>query len=390
MKKIITRLAFSAALAVVGFMACTKKMTNQYFGNGSTPTMTVSATTIAPTPADSSNNVLAISWTNPHYATDSATELYSIQIDSSGRNFSKAITIAVSGALVDSLTAKQINTIALGFGFSYNVAYNMDIRVISSYANNNQQLTSNTITVSYTPYVIPPKVPPPTSGLLFLVGSVTQGTAWSNPVQSPTAVYQFERVDSVDYAGVFNLTAAGQFLVVPVNGSWTNKFATADNSESGTGGSFAYNASNNFTGPATAGWYTIWFNFQAGTYTITPYTQPIIPDSLFVVGNATAGGWNNPVPDPGQAMTQLNSTQFSITLPLSAAGQYLLLPTNGSWTNKFAVNNNNTPPASGGAFGYNPNSTQNGTWNTNFNGPANAGTYTIIADFLNYTYTVTQ
>src|SRR5580704_13263757 len=165
MKNIITKLAFSAALAVVGFMGCTKKMTNQFFGDGTAPTMKLSTTTLAPTPADSSNQVLAISWTNPHYATDSATELYSIQIDSSGRNFSKAITIAVSGALVDSLTAKQINTIALGFGFSYNVAYNMDIRVISSYANNNQQLTSNTITVSYTPYVIPPKVPPPTSGL---------------------------------------------------------------------------------------------------------------------------------------------------------------------------------------------------------------------------------
>ena len=390
MKKNISQLYFVAAFAVLGFMACQKKMTNQYFGNGSTPTLKLSATTIAPTPADSSTDVLAISWTNPHYATDSATELYTIQIDSSGRNFSQAVSIPVSGALVDSLTAKQINTIALGFGFSYNVAYNMDVRVISSYANYNEELISNTITISYTPYVIPPKVPPPTSNLLFLVGSVTQGTAWSNPVQSPTAVYQFEQVDSVDYAGVFNLLGGGQFLIVPVNGSWTNKFATADNSELGAGGTFGFNAANNFTGPATAGWYTIWMNFQAGTYTITPYTQPIIPDSLFVVGSATSGGWNNPVPDPGQAMTQVNSTQFSVTLPLSAAGQYLLLPTNGSWTNKFAVNNNNTPPASGGAFGYNPNSTQNGTWNTNFNGPANAGTYTIVADFLNYTYTVTQ
>jgi hypothetical protein len=390
MKKNIYRLPLVICMAAASLIACEKKMTNQFFGNGTTPTMKLSTTSLTPTPADSSTEVLAISWTNPHYATDSASELYTIQIDSSGRNFSKAVSIPVSGALVDSLTAKQINTIALGFGFSYNVAYNMDVRVISSYSNYNEDLTSNTMTISYTPYVIPPKVVPPSTHLLFLVGSVTQGTAWSNPVQSPTAVYQFEEVDSVDYAGVFNLTAGGQFLVVPVNGSWTNKYATADNTESGTGGGFGYNANNNFTGPAAAGWYTIWFNFQAGTFTITPYTQPIIPDSLFVVGSATAGGWNNPVPDPGQAMTQLNSTQFSITLPLSAAGQYLLLPTNGSWTNKFAVNNNNTPPASGGAFGYNPNSAQNGTWNTNFNGPANAGTYTLTADFLNYTYIVTQ
>src|SRR5580658_1143223 len=192
---IINKLFFVAGVALVGFMACSKKTTNQFFGNGSTPTMTLSTKSLAPTPADSSEDVLAISWTNPHYATDSATELYTIQIDSSGRNFSKAFSIQVTGALSDSLTAKQINTIALGFGFSYNVAYNMDVRVISSYSNYNEELLSNTITISYTPYVIPPKVVPPSTNQLFLVGSVTQGTAWSNPVQSPTAVYQFEEVD---------------------------------------------------------------------------------------------------------------------------------------------------------------------------------------------------
>jgi len=375
MKNNQSRLFFAAALAVFGFIACTK-MTNQYFGNGSTPTMSVSTTTLTPTPADSSNNVLAISWTNPHYATDSATELYTIQIDSSGRNFSKAVSIAVSGALVDSLTAKQINTIALGFGFSYNVAYKMDVRVISSYANYNQEFTSNTITITYTPYVIPPKVAPPT-GALYLVGSATVG-GWNNPVPVPTQV--FEKVDSVDFAGVFNLSANGQFLVLPVNGDWTNKFATADNTESGTGGSFAYNASNNFTGPAAAGWYTIWLNFQAGTFTITPYSGTV-PDSLFLVGSATTGGWNNPVPEPSQVFTQQNSSQFSISAPLSAAGQFLMLPVNGSWTNKYATSDA-TETGTGGTFGYNA--------NNNFTGPANAGTYTIMVDFVSGKFTISQ
>src|SRR5579872_2080321 len=142
---------FAAGLAFPLFLACSK-MTNPYYGNGTTPTLKLSASTITPTPADSLRNVLALSWTNPHYATDSATELYTIQIDSSGRNFSHAVSIKVSGALSDSLTAKQINTIALGFGFAYNVAYKVDVRLISSYANNNEQLTSNVITITYTPY----------------------------------------------------------------------------------------------------------------------------------------------------------------------------------------------------------------------------------------------
>jgi len=121
-------------------------------------------------------------------------------------------------------------------------------------------------------------------------------------------------------------------------------------------------------------------NFQAGTFSVTPYTQ-VLPDSLFLVGDATAGGWNNPVPVPNQVFSRINASQFSISVPLTGGKQYLMLPVNGDWTNKFAVANSSVP-ASGGAFGYN--------LPTNFNGPTADGTYTIVADFLNYHYTLTS
>src|SRR6185437_9784663 len=364
---------FAVCLALTTLLACTK-MSNQYYANGSTPTLKLSVTTLAPATGDSLKKVLALSWSNPHYSTDSSKELYTIQIDSSGRNFSRAVNIQVSGALVDSLTAKQINTIALGFGFAYNVAYKLDVRLISSYANNNEQLTSNVITLTYTPYVIPPKVAPPGTKQLFLVGSATVG-GWTNPVPVPSQ--QFEMVDSVNYAGVFNLSGGQQYLILPKNGDWTNKYAVANSNVPATGGAFGYNGNDgtyntNFNGPANPGLYEIWVNFQAGTYTVTPYTQ-FLPDSVFIVGSATAGGWNNPVPDPGQVLTQINSTQWQIALPLSGGQQYLLLPVNGDWTNKFAVESANIP-AAGGSFGYNGN---NSKYGTNFNGPANSGTYTV-------------
>src|ERR1700722_7874782 len=360
-------LLIGGLLAIVG--AACSKMTNAYYHQGSIPNLQVSFMTLAPATADSLKNVFALSWTNPNYSTDSATVLYTIQIDSSGRNFSKAQSWTVTGAMVDSFSAKQLNTLALGFGFNYNVANNLDVRVVSSYANNNEQLMSNTVTISYTPYVTPPKVAPPATKKLYLVGSAT-ADAWNNPV--PVA-QQFEMVDSVDYAGVFNLSAGGQYLLLPLNGDWTNKYAVTDANVPATGGSFGYNGGNaaynpNFNGPASAGWYEIWVNFQTGTYTVTPYAEPTLPDSLFIVGSATADAWNNPVPEPSQVFTQISSTQFQITVPLSAAGQYLMLPVNGSWTNKYAVASG-TVPASGGSFGYN--------LSTNFNGPANAGTYTI-------------
>jgi hypothetical protein len=387
MKNYVRYILIGGLLLMVG-AACTKKMTNQYFGNGTTPTLTASTSKLTPATADSLNNVLTLSWTNPRYATDSSTELYTIQIDSSGRNFAKAVSFQVSGALVDSISAKQLNTISVGFGFSFNVAYSLDIRVISSYANNNQQLMSNTVTVNYTPYVVPPKVAPP-PGLLYLVGAASQG-GWNAPVPVPTQA--FEQVDSVDYAGVFNLNGGQQFLILPQNtGSYDNKLATNDNNETGTGGAFAYNDNNNFTGPATSGWYTIWLNFQTGNYTITPYSGTV-PDSLFIVGSATPGSWTSPVPEPSQALSQVNSSQFTVTLPFVAAGQYLLLPTNSTtannFTNKYAVGNSNNA-ANSGIFGYNPNGA-NAAFNNNFNGPANAGNYKLTVDFLQNTYTLTS
>lgn len=377
MKLNISKSLLVALSLVFGVLAC-QKQTNTYYANGTTPVLTSSTTTIAATPADSLSTALVLNWTNPNYATIASTEKYTIQIDSAGRNFSKAVNFVVTGVLTDTFTSKQINEVALGFGFSYNVAYDMDVRVVSSYANNNEQLPSNTLTINVTPYVIPPKVQPPISGELFLVGDATQG-GWNNPVPVPSQ--QFEQIDSVHYGGVFNLVGGKQYLILPVNGDWSNKYAVADNSVSGLsdGGKFGYNLSDNFPGPANDGLYTIMVDFQQGTFSVTPFTE-VLPDSLFLVGDATAGGWNNPVPVPSQQFTRINSSQFSITVTLIGGKQYLMLPVNGDWSNKFAVADG-TVPASGGPFGYN--------LSTNFNGPAADGTYTIIADFLNYQYKVT-
>ncbi len=386
MKHNISKFLLAGLVLLSGVWAC-QKQTNAYNASGTTPVLSSSTTTIAAKPADSLSTALVLNWTNPNYATIPASQKFTIQIDSAGRNFSKAAEVVVSGVLTDTFTAKQINDVALAFGFAYNVAYNMDVRVVSSYANNNEQLPSNMITVSVTPYVIPPKVQPPTSGELYVVGDATQG-GWNNPVPIPSQ--QFEKIDSVHYAGVFKLIGGKQYLLLPVNGDWTNKYAVTGGTVPAAGGPFGYNGGNstynsNFIGPANDGWYSVMVDFQQGIYAVTPYTQ-FVPDSLFLVGDATAGGWNNPVPEPAQVFTRLNSSQFSITVPLIGGKQYLMLPVNGDWTNKFAVSGG-TVPATGGPFGYNGN---NGTFNTNFSGPATDGTYTILADFLNYQFKVTH
>ena len=267
MKQILKTFLFSTLLAMVLF-ACEKVGPLAVYKNGVSATLQASATAVAPKVADSLTTALTLTWTDPKYATDASTVKYVLQVDSSGRNFSNATSIVLTNKTSYAFVAKDLNAILLGMGFKYNTAYKVDVRIVSSYANNNDQIASNVLTLTMTPYVVPPKVTPPASKTLFLVGSATAG-GWNNPVPVPTQ--QFTRVDSVTYQGKFYLIGGQQYLALPVNGDWSNKYSVANNNAFGLakGGDFGYNLSDNFPGPAVTGMYIIKFDFQAGKFTVT-------------------------------------------------------------------------------------------------------------------------
>jgi starch-binding outer membrane protein SusE/F len=250
------------------FAACNKVADLPYYANGSAPVLSSNINEVAPAPADSLSDVITFSWTSPAYATDSSTIKYIVQIDSAGRNFSNAASRTVTGQLSTAFTGKELNDILVGFGFAFGVAYDVDVRIISSYANNNEQYMSNTLAIKATPYVVPPKVEPPSSGTLFLVGSATAG-GWNNPV--PALTQQFTKIDDLTYEGTFYIAGGGEYLMLPVNGDWSHKYSVADNTIVGLaeGGDFGYDLSQNFPGPAATGLYTIRVDFQAGKFTIT-------------------------------------------------------------------------------------------------------------------------
>ena len=114
------------------------------------------------------------------------------------------------------------------------------------------------------------------------------------------------------------------------------------------------------------------------SFTARPFPPPpkvAIPfgNELFIVGGATPGGWNNPVPSPAQKFTRMSSTKYEITVNLTS-DFYLLLPQNGSWNNKYAVANKTLPGlGNGGDFGYN--------LNDDIPAPLIPGTYKLIFDF---------
>jgi hypothetical protein len=379
--KFIIKTALLFFVIAAFFTACDKVDDLPFYAKGKAPVLTASSLAIAPAPADSNNTALTLSWSHPDYATDTARIKYIVQIDTAGGNFSNPASKQVSGVSSISFTAKELNNIALGYGGTFGVAKNLQARLLSSYANNNERYESNTLAITMTPYKVPPKVALPASGKLFIVGDATQG-GWGNPVPVPSQ--ELVRVDETTFGGVFYLNGGKEFLILPVNGSWAEKYSVANKTvaDLNAGGEFGLNLSDNFPGPAATGWYKITLDFQAGKFTVVPYTGTF-PEKLFIVGDATAGGWDNPVPVPAQELTRINSSQFQITLPLVGGKEYLLLPVNGSWGHKYSVADNSTEGlAAGGAFGYD--------LSDNFPGPAESGTYTILVNFYSNTFSVTK
>lgn len=367
----------SAIIIIVAFASCKKVADLPYYGNGKTPTLTASTTTVAPVPADSLNAALTLSWTYPDFATDSSHTKFVVQFDSVGGDFSRALSRTVVKGQSITFTAKELNDILLGYGYAFGVSYNIPVRVIASYANNNEQLVSNVLTIQMTPYKVPPKVEPPASGHLYLVGDAS-ASGWNNPVASSSQ--EFTMIDSVTYQGTFYLNGGRQYVFLPLNGDWGHKYNVADASIIGLamGGDFGLDLGNsNIPGPATTGMYTIKVDFQHGTFSVTPEKQYGL---LFVPGDYQ--GWN-----PATANTlgsPANDGDYEGYVNIPAGGSYQFKFTTGpDWSNSLGDGGNGTlVPGGGGNLtvagpGYYriKANTTNNTWS------ATATTWSIIGGF---------
>jgi hypothetical protein len=125
---------------------------------------------------------------------------------------------------------------------------------------------------------------------------------------------------------------------------------------------------------------------------VTPYLDfSVIPPGtpalgytdgqLFLVGSATAGGWNNPVPVPTQQFTQIDVAHYKLTVNLVGGQEYLMLPVNGDWSKKYgnACGSNSCNNAASDNF------KQQGD---NIKAPGATGSYTITVNFITGKFTV--
>lgn len=374
------KLLILPAMVALSLVGCDKKQDLSTYGNGTMPVLTSSTNTLAPVATDSLKKVLGLAWTNPKYASDSTTYKYVVEIDSAGRNFSKAYTHTVTGAKVDSFTAKELNTALLNWGFAFNTAYDVEIRVTSSYANNNEQLRSNVIRIKMTPYKVPPKVALPTTSRLFIVGDATT-FGWTNdPTPAFPAARELVRLDETSWGGIFYMNGTGGYKFLQTQGVWSTQFHMMTGGTVNSGNFVQEDADPSFPSPTTAGWYKISLDFQTGKYTVTAYGNPLSQD-LYITGDATTAGWVNN-PPANQKFTRINSSVYQITMSFTPGKSYKFLGTSGSWAPQFGGSS-----ATGSILGANYGS---GTDPDAVPTPATAGTYKVNVNFFTNAYTVTQ
>jgi starch-binding outer membrane protein SusE/F len=386
MKKFFNYLLPVAAVALLA-IGCEKALELNNYGNGKAVTLSSSTATVAPTATDSLNTVLRFNWTSPEYAIDSSTYKYVLQVDSANRNFSKAVSRTIIGTRNLSFIGKDWNKILLDFGFAFNQPYDVDVRVISSYSNNNEPYTSNTVKLRVTPYKIPPRVALPTGLKLWANGG---GLTWNWTGAPPTPQSEFSRIDETTWAAVLNMNAGSEFLVLSQNGGtdpYDRKYAVPNSSAPGitAGGTFGFyppgTGGDNFKTPSPTGWYIMKFDFQLGNFTINSFGPNALPQDLYITGNATPSNWTN-TPPAAQKFTRLNSCEYTIDMAFTPGNFYKFLSVSGQWQPQFGNN-----LAAGGAL------------NANYGGggdpdaiptPAMAGNYRINVNFATGTYTVTK
>lgn len=144
---------FSLGLVLVlGVLACTKVADLPYYNHGNAVTLSSNFTSVTSTLADSNRVVVNFSWTTPNYDTDTTNYKYVLSIDSANRNFTKEVTKTVVGVRSTTLTGRELNNILLNYGFTPGRTYSLDVKVTSSYGNNNQKLESNVLRVTVTPF----------------------------------------------------------------------------------------------------------------------------------------------------------------------------------------------------------------------------------------------
>ena len=274
--KNIFKFVFLFFLLTALVWSCKKDEHKIYFEGGTAPVLSASSTTIPLSYANAANNAVTFSWTNPDYkfttGVSSQNVSYVLEIDTTGANFTNPNKkeLAISQDLSQTITVANFNDYLLNqLVIKPGKTHNLDIRIKSTLTNSSVPEYSNVLQYTVTPYAIPPKVVPPASGNLWIVGSAV-ASGWSNPLPAPYDVTQkFTRVSETLYTIIVPLIGgANGYKLLQINGDWNTQYHAIDGTVVSGGDFELKNSDPQFPSPAASGTYKITIDFQRGKYTV--------------------------------------------------------------------------------------------------------------------------
>lgn len=243
-------------------------------------------------------------WSKAEYGYQAAVT-YRLEIDFKGRDFANAKVLSSAiGKYEAVITTEELNKAVLALDSLYGVldpthipdsvgAHEMEFRISSTLGDAVPMTYSNVVSsIITTYYVIPVSIKDP----IYLVGNLIAGLpTWTNSKDQIGNGLQVLFSDNspnsnskYTYTAYFD--AGGQAKFPTVAGVW-------DPCWGWNGTALEYvNNSGNYTGPATAGYYTLNIDFGALTIDVVPYTGSTTSyTTIGVLGDATSGGWDSDI-----------------------------------------------------------------------------------------------
>ncbi len=266
------------SFVLAALVSCKKDENKIFLEEGTPPALTASRTgSIALSFATKDQEAINLSWTNPNYkfttGPSSQNVNYQIEIDTAGSNFSnpQKQTISISSELSKSFTQQVFNDYLLNqLQLTPGMAHNLEIRVKAFMGTGAGTLASNVLKYTVTPYAIPPKVAPPTTGKLFITGSATPASWQCGCGEAELMSQKFTQISPTKYELTINLTGGGSYLFLPQYGSWSAKYGgVGANKENNVNGDDFKDNGSDLLAPAVTGSYKIVVDFQRGKFTVT-------------------------------------------------------------------------------------------------------------------------
>jgi len=314
----------------------------------------------------------AITWTAAEFNLNNVPKTtYTLQMDLAGNSFTAPVNLATTTELSYSPTVGEINNRLILKGATPDVPVNIELRVVANKDQKLDNIFSNTVTISVTPYGAAVNIKP-----VYLLGDATLA-GWNNQAALP-----FTYVDGGRYEIVTTLTGGLNWKFISSLGAWAPQWGT-DGTGTPESGPLVYRPTESdpdpsaIPAPAVTSQYKIVVDTALLTYEVFEFGD------VYLLGDATIPGWDNNTALP---FAKVSEGKYVIITTLAGAGKFWkIIDERGAWAPQWGTDGTGTPNA--GILTYRP--TEADPDPAAIPAPTDAGTYKIEIDIVNLTYTVT-